>query len=367
MAKRNRLRYVLTPFGKNESIIYDVKKFEVSLTRRDSSFDKYRLIGKWRTLLYYCRIYTKSYAAWKKLGIDKNTTTIIFTEYYTWQFDIIIYMARLLKIPYGIVFHGLDLICVQKRNFRHFRGNFSGADFIIFNSKATEALCNTLFHAVHERSVVIYPGIDVPMIESVSPSANGEKSLRTDPDAVIFTTVSRLVYRKGIDIAIRIVSDLAKKNGKIRYYIGGSGNERENLEALVKQLNAEEYIFFLGGIDNDKKYQLLRDSDFFILPNHSAGNNDFEGFGISFIEASFFGNIIIGGNHGGVKEAVSDQETGFLFDFDDEASIDKAVAVITACIDNPQLMQKIKKNGVEYVKSRYDWNFVIERLFQLEQ
>ncbi len=104
-------------------------------------------------------------------------------------------------------------------------------------------------------------------------------------------------------------------------------------------------LFFLGDISHQEKYELLKTRIFFLFPNHSAGNNDFEGFGISCIEASFFGNVIIAGNHGGVKEAVLDGETGFLFDFDDPASISQAVITIKTCIENPEQMEKIN-NGV---------------------
>ena len=183
---------------------------------------------------------------------------------------------------------------------------------------------------------------------------------------IVFSTVSRLVKRKGIDIAIRIVHALAGMGHPVRYYIGGVGGEGERLGALIRELKAGEYIFLLGSLEEAEKYRLLADSDVFILPTHSNKNTDFEGFGISFIEASLFGNVVIGGNHGGVTEAVVDGETGFLFDFDEEASIGKAVTAIAACIDDPGRMEKIKNAGMSYVKREFDWNAIVEKFIREE-
>lgn len=297
----------------------------------------------------------------------KKDDCLIFTEYYTFQFDIIIFCARFLKIKYAIIFHGLDLICEKNQRFTHFNENFRNAEFIIYNSAATRLLALELLHVTHKHSMILYPGIDVALLGNYTGIENNILISPKKQGEIFFSTVSRLVKRKGIDLGIRMVSELEKANLSVRYYIAGSGEEENALKSLVKQLNADRFIIFLGDISNENKYALLETSDIFLFPNHSAGNNDFEGFGISCIEASFFGNIIIGGNHGGVKEAVLDKETGFLFDFDDPASINQAVNVIKASIENPELREKIKRQGIEYVRSNYDWNQLIHNFIRHEQ
>ncbi len=347
LVKRGRLRYVASTYGKSGSPFYEVKKFDLPMSRPVSVLDKLMPLSKLRTLQHVGRVYGKAVAGFAGLGIDKAKDMVIFTDYYTWQFDVLIRAARRLKIPYGIVFHGLDLLWIKEKRFRHFQANFSGAELVIYNSRATQALQQQLFGTKHPHEQIVYPGIDVKKIEgmaggaggrSVAGRAGGERSTvgRTAGDGavaghspIVFSTVSRLVKRKGIDIAIRIVHALAGMGYPVRYHIGGVGEEGERLGALIRELNAGEYIFLLGSLEEAEKYRLLADSDVFILPTHSNKNTDFEGFGISFIEASLSGNVVIGGNHGGVTEAVVDGETGFLFDFDEEASIGKAVAVIT--------------------------------------
>ena len=365
--KKKRLSTVVTPFPSNIRRDYSIELFDINPGRKSNYFDRWIISRKIVTLFFYARLYIEAYKGLKKLKLQKKNECLIFTEYYTFQFDIIIFCARFLKIKYAIVFHGLDLICEKNQSFTHFSKNFSNAEFIIYNSEATRLLAFELLKATHEHTMILYPGIDIAALEKYINFENKSSVISKMQGEIIMATVSRLVKRKGIDLAIRMVCELGKTSLPIRYYIAGSGEEKKELEALVKHLNAEQFIFFLGDISNEEKYSLLKTSDFFLFPNHSAGNNDFEGFGISCIEASFFGNVIIGGNHGGVKEAVINGITGFLFDFDDPLSIESALTAIKKCIESPELCGKIKSQGMEYVRAKYDWNQLIHHFIQSEQ
>ena len=365
--KKKRLKTVVTPYPSNISRDYSIERFSINPDRKSNYFDRWVITRKLVTLFFYARLYYTAYKGLKKMKRQKKTDCLIFTEYYTFQFDIIIFCARFLRIKYAIIFHGLDLLCEKNQRFTHFSENFNKAEFIIYNSTATRLLALELMKLSHPHSMILYPGIDIGSLDKY---VGFESSNNLEPkkqNEIIFSTVSRLIKRKGIDLGIRIVCELEKANFPVRYYIAGSGEEEKTLKSLVKQLHAESFIYFLGDISNEEKYALLGTSDIFLFPNHSAGNNDFEGFGISCIEASFFGNIIIGGNHGGVKEAVLDKETGFLFDFDKAASVEQAVIGIKNCIENPELGDKIKKQGVEYVRAKYDWNRLIDHFIQEEQ
>jgi glycosyltransferase involved in cell wall biosynthesis len=365
--RRKRLRSVITPYPGQIVRDYEVRIFDIQPDRKRTALDRWKLGSKIMTLFYFVRLYVSSYRALKKLKLQHTNEYMVFTEYYTMHFDIIIFCARLLKIKYAIVFHGLDLICAKKHRFVHFKRNFKKAGFIIYNSEATRKLAFDLHGANRERSMILWPGIDVAELEKHRETEMSKSYFRHRPGEIIFATVSRLVRRKGIDLAIRMVCELAKTNKEIRYYIAGVGVEDVRLKALVKELKAEEFIFFLGDISNEEKYALLEAADIFLFSNHSSGNNDFEGFGISCIEASFFGNVIIGGYHGGVKEAVLEGKTGFLFNFDDPQSLDKAVVAIKKCIDDPALMDRIKEQGREYVRSMYDWNELIQQFMRSEK
>jgi glycosyltransferase involved in cell wall biosynthesis len=364
LKKKGRLRFVVALFVEKFEFDYEVIQFDAPFRRRSYALDKWKLFSKIFTLLYFINFYYSSWKALRKLVKKGENSCIIFSEYYTKNFDIIIRCARFLKIRYGIIFHGLDLICAKNKQFYHFNHNFESAEFVVFNSHATEDLCRDLFHLRAKRSLIVYPGIDISRVQSKYQDSPRESPLRPPADAIIFSTVSRLIERKGIDIAIRIVHALAQKYTNIHYYIAGSGEKSGELSKLIEDLDASGTIHMIGEISDARKYQLLEESDFFILPNHSAGGTDFEGFGISFIEASLLGNVVIGGKQGGVKEAVQDTYSGYLFDFDQPTSIDQAIETISHLLDDREKIKEIQCNGQAFVNVNFDWNKLIDQFLQ---
>ncbi|AEW02989.1 hypothetical protein A4D02_03070 [Niastella koreensis] len=346
---------------------YSIEEFPIRTQRKSSRLDKFPPLSKLITLFYVINLYRSAYFGMKRLLKKHTGVTILFTEYYSEHFDVILTCARWQKVPYAIVFHGLDIICARQKMFKHFKKNYEGARFIIYNSEATKQLCRSLFKFSHKQELILHPGLNVSTIEencrnisAVAP-ATGQNQRK-----VVFTTISRLVKRKGVDLAIRMIKELKDRHSDIEliYYIAGTGLESESLKQLIQQLDAGLYIKMLGNISEEDKYKLLQQSDFFLMPTHSAGDLDFEGFGISFIEASLFGNVVIGGTHGGVKEAVVHDHTGYLFDFDKKESIHLAVKTIENCINQPGLMDSIKNQGIEYVRKNYDWNNLIKRFLE---
>lgn len=362
-----KLKAAMAPEARVINRPYKIEEFSIRATRKSSRFDKFPPLSKLATLFYFMRLYREAFFEMKRLAKKYPGTTIVFTEYYSEQFDIIVACARWQKIPYAIIFHGLDFICAKQKTFNHFKKNYNKARFIIYNSEATIQLCKKLFNISHRHELLLHPGLNVPAIDknyhdivSAIATAAGNKK------RIVFSTISRLVKRKGIDLAIRMVQELKNRHTDIEiiYYIAGVGVEMDSLKQLIQQLNAHPYVKMLGNISEEEKYKLLQQSDFFLMPNHSVDDLDFEGFGISFIEASLFGNVVIGGTHGGVKEAVRHGHTGYLFDFDNKESIRLAVQTIDNCIKNPDLIAQIKNQGIAFVRENYDWNNLIKKFLE---
>lgn len=362
-----KLKAAIAPKAREINRPYKIEEFSIRAERKESWFDKFTPFSKLITLFYFARLYWEIFFEMKRLAKKYPRTTILFTEYYSEPFDIIVACARWQKIPYGIVFHGLDFICAKQKVFNYFKKNYNEARFIVYNSEATKQLCRNQFNFKHSQELILHPGLNVLAIQQKyhgilsSVCIGGENKKR-----IVFSTISRLVKRKGIDLAIRIVHELKNLNIDIEiiYYIAGVGVEMDSLKHLIQQLNVQSYVKMLGNISEEEKYKLLQESDFFLMPNNSVDDLDFEGFGISLIEASLLGNVVIGGVHGGVREAVENGYTGFLFDFDNKESIHQAVQTIDDCIRKPVLMENIKMQGIDYVKKNYDWNNLIKRFLE---
>jgi phosphatidylinositol alpha-1,6-mannosyltransferase len=106
--------------------------------------------------------------------------------------------------------------------------------------------------------------------------------------------------------------------------IAGDGEERARLERLVAEHGVEDRVFFAGTVPNADLPAYYAACDVFLLPNR-VDDGDIEGFGIVFLEAAATGKPVIGGNSGGVPEAVERNVTGLLIDGSDVGEVAAAI------------------------------------------
>ena len=93
-------------------------------------------------------------------------------------------------------------------------------------------------------------------------------------ERVRLATTGRLVEKKGLEYAIRAVAKQAKHCPNIDFLIMGDGPLRAALERLVKTLQAEAYIHFLGWQNEAQIAQVLESCHLFMAPSVTAANGD---------------------------------------------------------------------------------------------
>ncbi|MFZ2663916.1 MAG: glycosyltransferase family 4 protein, partial [Patescibacteria group bacterium] len=95
--------------------------------------------------------------------------------------------------------------------------------------------------------------------------------------------IGRLIEIKGLEVLIKSIALLTDKSPDIKLFIAGAGSaEYTNLlKNLVKKLNLNNNISFLGKISEDQKYKLYRESSFCVFPSFAK-----EGVLTTMLEAS---------------------------------------------------------------------------------
>lgn len=115
--------------------------------------------------------------------------------------------------------------------------------------------------------------------------------------------------------AVKRVTDVVKVFARVEretaavLVMVGDGPDRVHAEAMARELDVQDKVFFLGKID--AVAPLLAGADLFLLPSST------ESFGLSALEALATGVPVIGTNAGGLPEVVRDGETGFLCEVGD--------------------------------------------------
>src|SRR3989344_1686088 len=140
-------------------------------------------------------------------------------------------------------------------------------------------------------------------------------------EAFWFGAIAELHKNKGLNFAIEAMD---KELPAILVIIGG-GEERKNLEQLIKKKGLQEKVLLVGQIDNAAS--LLKAFDVFLLPSIK------EGMPYSILEAGAAGRPIIASNIGGLPEIITDMESGILVQTGRPAELKKAMEFL---LNNPE-------------------------------
>jgi len=161
---------------------------------------------------------------------------------------------------------------------------FNRAKKIIVVSKGLEKELIKDFKIKEEKIKVIYNSIDIEKIKKLS-----EEPLEAEYQNIfeypVIINIGSLIGQKGQWHLIRAFKEAKKRIKDLKLVILGIGELESYLRGLVKNLNLEEDVYFLGWQENPFKF--LAKSKVFVL------SSLWEGFGISILEAMACGLPVI--------------------------------------------------------------------------
>jgi len=257
-----------------------------------------------------------------------------------------------LGIPYSAIGYGLELVePLVPRLARQRAALALGADHWFAISVDTRHKLAELGVSVTQQSVLL-PGVAGPMdLVSMIPQYTSVRHRLGIGDHPFLFSLSYLRRRKGIDLGIEAFAAVANDFPDLRYVIGGSGPERDSLVELVRKRGVEDRVLFVGAIDDSTKAALFAECEFFLLPNRAEAH-DVEGFGIVFLEAGLYGKAVIGGDNGGVSEAVAHGTTGLLVDTRDAVGLTAAVRLL---LTDPERAATLGRQGRDRARQDFNW------------
>jgi len=140
-----------------------------------------------------------------------------------------------------------------------------------------------------------------------------------------------VIEKKGIFDLLKVMDlhhDLF--DGKLQLSIGGKG-ETDRLEETLRNKYLSANVRFEGWVVGEKKNELLRNCDIYILPSH------IEGLPISILEAMAYGKPVISTNVGGIPEVVLPGKNGWLFNPGD---LDALKKILEDVVNNRHLLKQ---------------------------
>jgi glycosyltransferase involved in cell wall biosynthesis len=353
-----RLNRVVTTVPQDSECSYRFDVVEMSEKRKlgERLGDSNLITRKLNSFRYLFKQNLLSYRTALSLFRERWGRHIIFTSLYRNTSKYILSKCIKMGLKFSVVFHGKDLIMIKDQNPYFLDKVCKKASLLIFNSDATRELFGQIQTRREKQYYILHPGINPSQFNSAEETVTFTLERRYDTNLQVKTVIlslARLVKRKGIDIALRALAPILDGSDQYRYIIAGDGPEYEALKSEVEALGLCNKVTLTGEVTDAEKYGLLRASSLFVMPNHTRDGSDYEGFGISFIEASYFENVVIGGRSGGAVEAIAEGESGFLLDFEREGAEEELRALTRDVLNDPDRVEKIARRGRRHVLERF--------------
>jgi len=175
-----------------------------------------------------------------------------------------------------------------------------------------------------------------------------DPSRRFPLNTINIVVMSRLAYRKGIDLLVDIIPPICKMFPEAYFIIGGDGPKRYLVEEMRDKYRLHNRIEMLGSVP----YEKVRDN---LVRGHIFINTSLtESFCTAIVEAACCGLFIVSTSVGGVPEVLP-QEMRFLA----PAKKEDLILALKNAIEQAHNVPSHKFH--EMVKNMYNWHEVARR------
>lgn len=269
---------------------------------------------------------------------------------------------------------------------------FRRLDYLIFaygyefEKIKTNALLRTLYLAIYKRAkgiitcgeevkrrlvrfgvessriTVVHPAVDlsyyypceVPEAYKVRHGLAGRR---------VLLSVGRLVERKGHDMVFKALPAVIRRFPDVLYCIVGAGEFEAALREKVREGGLEGYVKFMGRLPDEDLRMLYNVCEFSMMPSREVhADGHIEGFGIVFLEANACGKPGIGGNSGGVPEALAHGVSGYLVD---PSTHEELQARMLEMLENPEETRRLGNRAREWVRETFSWERYARRVREI--
>ena len=258
--------------------------------------------------------------------------------------------CRLRGVPY--VFEGMGMVAPKHRKvaLKHaldvtaFRGVLPGAKLLVAASDVEAREYRAL--RIPDERIVVRPHGFPEVTRETEPRAL-RRRIGLDDSTPLVLNVGRIAHGKGLELLVRIATQLPGVHVAVVGPDGGHGVDRELL-ALRDRLGVTGRVHFVGPLTREELPAVYADADVFVLPS------GYENFGMVAAEAAAVGAAIVLTDRSGVAECF--QGGGALVVPYDEARLRDALARL---LGDPELRRRLGDEARE-VAAEWSWPRVLE-------
>ena len=177
-----------------------------------------------------------------------------------------------------------------------------------------------------DKVVTIPNGIEIEKLAAADGAAALPHALRLHDDSPLIVSVGHIRRVKGFDVLLRAAAEVCRVYPNATFLIVGAVQEPEcdrDLRDLVRQLHLQRNVRFLGKLESESVWSLLKLCDVFCQPSRSEGMSN------ALLEAMACGLPCVATAVGGTPEVLEDGRTGYIVPSEDyQAAANRILALL---------------------------------------
>lgn len=245
------------------------------------------------------------------------------------------------NIPFILSIWGDDVFVSPKKSILHYwftKFILSKADYLF----STSEIMKKESEKYTTKTIYVTPfGVDTNKFSPIQKKGTGK--------GIIIGSIKKFYKKYGFEFLIKAIAILVYdwKIHNINLKLAGKGPEEKNLKKLVTELKLDQYVEFLGYLNEKEVPIVFKTFDIAVFPSIHAG----ESFGVAAVEAQACGVPVIVSNIGGLPESTKVNYSSILSEPSNEYSIADALAKL---IDDKDLREKMGSNARKFVTDKYN-------------
>ncbi|MGM0844245.1 MAG: glycosyltransferase [Bacillota bacterium] len=170
-----------------------------------------------------------------------------------------------------------------------------------------------------------------------------------------YFSIGRIVHEKGFETIIDTAEMISREN-ELHFVIAGKGPLLDFYRNRVKEKGLEEYVHFMGYVNDEERNAFLFQSEAVIFPSF------YEPFGIVALEAMAAKKAVIASETGGLKSLVEHGHAGLLFTPGDALSLKNCILKLE---EEEGQKKQMGERGYVLAETMFSWERISKQTLEI--